>query len=136
MANTTNHEPVYGDDVRNAILRRIAAGEWMNSICRDDYMPSVKTVDEWAKEEEWGESLARAREAGYDARAERLLRLAADDERDPAHKKIEIETERWLLARQAPAKYGDRTAHQMLDERGKPAKAGVTIIIDGAKAHD
>jgi hypothetical protein len=133
MANTTNHPAIYGPEVRARILERLSHGEWLNAICRDEGMPSTLTVVmQWGQEEDWASAMARAREMGYDARAERTAQLAANYAIDPVHKKIELENERWLLARQAPGRYGDRTALQLLDETGKPAKAGMTIIIDGA----
>lgn len=46
--------------------------------------------------------------------------------------KLQIDARKWSASRTAPHKYGDRVAHQMLDEHGKPAKAGITVIIDGA----
>ena len=132
MANTTNHPAVYGPEVRARILERWSHGEWLNAICRDEGMPTIQAVSLWADDGDWLASMARAREYGYDARAARLASLAANYDVDPVHKKIELENERWLLARQAPGRYGDRTALQMLDEAGKPTKAGITIIIDGA----
>ena len=133
MANTTNHPVIYGPEVRARILERLSHGEWLNAICRDEGMPNVSVVAvQWAQDEEWTQALARARDSGFDARAERTAQLAANYAIDPVHKKIELENERWLLARQAPGRYGDRTALQLLDETGKPAKAGITIIIDGA----
>ena len=44
--------------------------------------------------------------------------------------KLRVESRRWVAARTAPHRYGDRLAHQMLDEHGKPAKAaGVVVIV-------
>ena len=43
---------------------------------------------------------------------------------------IRIKTRQWILARMMPERFGDRLAHQMLDEHGKPAKAsGVVVIV-------
>jgi hypothetical protein len=46
--------------------------------------------------------------------------------------KIQVDVGKFIASRVAPAKYGDRMAHQMLDENGNPAKAGITVIVDGA----
>lgn len=46
--------------------------------------------------------------------------------------KIQVDVGKFIAARVSPAKYGDRMAHQMLDENGNPAKAGITVIVDGA----
>lgn len=122
----------YGADVRSEIIRRLENGETLTEICRDSKFPNRTTVNEWAAEDAWGIEFARARRAGFDARAEGLLTIAADDSRDPNSRKVQLDVERWLLSKQRPDIYGDRLAHQMLDEHGKPAKAGITIIVDGA----
>lgn len=122
----------YGPETRDAILDRLATGESVVTICQTDGMPAPKTVYEWAEEEEWGKNFLRARRMGFETRAEKLRGVAADDERDPASRKVELDYERWLLSKQDPNKWGDRTALQMLDEHGKPAKAGITIVVDGA----
>ncbi len=46
--------------------------------------------------------------------------------------KIQVDVGKFIASRVSPAKYGDRMAHQMLDENGNPAKAGITVIVDGA----
>lgn len=121
------------DSIREEILERLSDGENLTDICNTDGYPSRKTVCNWiGLDEAYRESYIRARELGCDARADALKRTALDDSLDPLTRKLVIETERWLLARQAPNRYGDRTALQMLDEHGKPAKAGITIIVDGA----
>jgi hypothetical protein len=40
-----------------------------------------------------------------------------------------VESRRWVAARQAPHRYGDRLAHQMLDDKGKPAKLEITVSM-------
>jgi hypothetical protein len=46
--------------------------------------------------------------------------------------KLMVESRRWVAARQAPHRYGDRLAHQMLDEKGRPAKLEITVTrVDG-----
>ena len=46
--------------------------------------------------------------------------------------KLQIDARKWFASKVSPHKYGDRLAHQMLDENGKPARAGITVIVDGA----
>jgi hypothetical protein len=122
----------YDEETRELILERLAQGESVVSICKADGMPNAATVYEWAESPPWGERFARARRIGFENRAERLRDVAAAGERDPACRKVELDYERWLLSKQDPNKFGDRTALQMLDEHGKPAKAGITIVVDGA----
>lgn len=46
--------------------------------------------------------------------------------------KLQMQARQYLASRIRPAVYGERLAHQMLDENGNPAKAGITVIVDGA----
>lgn len=46
--------------------------------------------------------------------------------------KIQVDVRKFISSRVSPQKYGERLAHQMLDENGNPAKAGITVIVDGA----
>jgi hypothetical protein len=138
---------IYGDEVKERILVRLSHGETLSAICRDPDMPSRFTVLDWAESEEWGNKFARARGLGCDALIDEATEIADDASRDTttagngdakvdsewvARSKLRIEQRRWVASKLAPNRYGDRTALQMLDEHGKPAKAGITIIVDGA----
>ena len=122
----------YGPEIRSEILARISRGEALTTICNSDEMPSPQTVYEWAESDEWAASFARARQTGIHAMVDSCSQIADDEAIDPASRKIRIETRRWIASKLLPNVYGDRTALQMLDEHGKPAKAGITIIVDGA----
>ncbi len=41
--------------------------------------------------------------------------------------KLQVDARKWYAARMAPHVYGDRLAHQMLDENGQPAKLEITV---------
>jgi len=41
--------PVYGPEVEEAIVARVAAGESLHSVCLDPAMPSQQTVGKWLK---------------------------------------------------------------------------------------
>ena len=128
----TNH-PGYSPEQRQALLDRLKLGESLSEVCREPDMPSFGTVWEWGEQDpEWADKLRRAREMGCVARADRMPKIAADTSLDPETRRLMLETEKWLLPRQSPRAYGDVKQLQMLDERGQPAKAGITIVIDGA----
>ncbi len=51
--------------VAQAILERVASGEMLYAVCREDGMPTPQSVGRWAKERpEFGEALMAARVAG------------------------------------------------------------------------
>lgn len=121
--------------VANEICDRIANGEPLAVICRDDHMPAARTVYDWMESKpEFSAAIARAREAGFDQIAADCLEIADDTGRDtkitrgegperevPDHEwisrsKLRVETRLKLLAKWDPKRYGDRVA---LDHGGK-----------------
>lgn len=114
-------------------------------------MPDRHTVLKWSRvNPEFNANYARARDLAVDAVYDDIDRVARDGGRDTIvedidglrvervdyeninRSKVIVDTLKWRASKLAPHKYGDRVAHQMLDEHGKPAKAGITVIIDGA----
>lgn len=110
-----------------AILDRLATGEPLQQIARDEGMPSAQTVLLWSMLPEWVERYARAREAGYSLIGEQLLEIADDSrndwmDRETASGRIErvvdreamertrlrLDTRKWMLAKMLPKIYGDR----------------------------
>lgn len=104
-----------------AICARLANGEPMAVICRTEGMPSHDTVMDWAKQcEDAARSIARAREHGWDAIAERARMTArgmsgerGDSSGDWQRDKLIIETDLKLLAKWDPKRYGDRQVIDM-----------------------
>jgi hypothetical protein len=116
----------YTDELSNEIVERLCNGEPLRQICRDDHMPSWRSVYNWIKEkEEFASRIAHARDLGYDAIAEDCLSIADNQEEGTktvtdhngtkietpdmiAHRKLKIETRLKLLSKWNPKKYGDR----------------------------
>ena len=55
-----------------------------------------------------------AKAIGYDAMAEHMLQIADDQDEDPRSRKVRIQTRENLMAKWAPAKYGN---HVTIDQR-------------------
>lgn len=131
----------YTKEIGDEIADRISAGEPLAQICHDDHMPAVRTVSAWrAKNPDFHAAIARAREVGYDAIAERLRMTArgiipedgGDSTHDVARDKLIIETDLKLLAKWHPTRYGDRTT---LNHEGEVAVAVTNVTTkDRAKA--
>ena len=108
------------------IIERISAGEPMAWICREDHMPSARTVTSWMdQDEELSAAIARAREIGGDIIAADALRIAdtpvegvrrkeTEDgveivtEDMLGHRRLQVETRLKLLAKWHPKRYGDK----------------------------
>ena len=116
----------YTAEIARQICERLAEGETLKSICRDEKMPGWTTVYDWmGRHKEFAESIARARELGFDAIAEEALQIANTPEMGQeteddggkikikradmlGHRKLQVWTRLQLLAKWSPGKYGDR----------------------------
>ncbi|MCE7031747.1 hypothetical protein LY625_03795 [Lysobacter sp. GX 14042] len=113
----------YSPELIETICERLASGEPLAQICRDDGMPHPSTVRDWMKErEDVSRSIARAREDGFDAIAVDALRIADFGENDTGEggdvnhdviqrSKLRVETRLKLLAKWDPKRYGERIQH-------------------------
>lgn len=145
----------YDPDIGRLICRRLANGAALKEVCQDIDMPEECTVFDWINAvEDFALRYARARQTQADVLADEIVSLSnaarigvivtdGVNDKGPYHKevqqdmvertKLQIDARKWFASKVAPSKYGDRVAHQMLDEHGKTARTGgVVIIIDGA----
>ena len=135
----------YTAEIARQICERLSEGETLKSICRDKSMPWWTTVYDWmGRHKEFAESIARARELGFDAIAEEALQIAntpeigeeTEDDGEKiktkradmlGHRKLQVWTRLQLLAKWSPGKYGDRrivdmTVNEPLADRLARAK--------------
>ncbi len=144
---------LYSQELAERICKRMAAGELLKNICEDDGMPEVRTIADWVREDREGfaELYARARRVQVEQMADEVIEISDDSTNDwmerqtfdggtervvdhehIARAKLRVDSRKWLLSKLLPERFGDRLAVQALDEHGKPARASVTIVIDGA----
>ena len=94
------------------ICARISEGESLAAVCRDDYLPSVRTVMRWlAENEAFRQDYTRAREAKADADADNIGDIAArvlSGEYDPQAARVAIDALKWAAAKMQPKKYGEK----------------------------
>ena len=128
VKRTRGRPSLYSHAIAAEICKRIGEGETLQSVCRDERMPSVPTVNRWTREKDsFSTDFARARELGFDAIAEEAVRIADDarndwmERSDPGNpgyalngehvqrSKLRIETRLKLLAKWDPNRYGERT---------------------------
>lgn len=120
---------LYTPELFATICQRIAGGEYLNTICKDEGMPAAVTVRGWILDDLHGcaSVYARARKLQYENMENEIFEIAntpiqgvktiekplgtethTGDMID--HRKLQIETRRWLLAKLHPEKYGERKA--------------------------
>lgn len=109
------------------IVARLSKGEPLASICREEFMPAVRTVSDWkAEHPKFAADFARAREDGFDALAAECLEIADDgsadyklssrdggpdiivDSENVQRSKLKIDTRLKLLAKWDPKRYGEK----------------------------
>lgn len=117
---------MFSQATADAICARLAEGESLRAVCRDDDMPSIGTFLRWVTDSrELAEQYARARVLCLDAMAEDILDIADTPqigtksvskatgleitEGDMVeHRRLRIEARKWLMGKMAPKKYGDK----------------------------
>lgn len=131
----------YSEEIADEICRRLANGEFLRVICREEGMPHWNTVYDWKDENpEFAGRIARAREIGFDAIAEDSMVLLEEkpertgtqfgDKVDPGYvawQKNRAEQRLKLLAKWAPKKYGEKVA--LTDGDGKPLQGAPVVPV-------
>ena len=93
---------IYSDELRDNICNRLADGESLRSICRDDDMPSRPTIARWIIEnmgevkdgdqvltEGFYYHYTRAREIGLDVMADEILDISDDGSNDYMERELD-----------------------------------------------
>jgi|SRR5450631_1318421 len=127
------------------ICERLATGETLRAICRDDDMPAAPTVCLWALTEPFAEQYARAREIGYTLMADEIIDIA-DESRGDTYKdsngairtdqevvgraRLRVDTRKWLLSKCLPKIYGDK---QQVEVSGT---LGIAELLDEANRRE
>lgn len=131
--------------IKTELCERIAEGEPLRAICREDGMPAWRTVYLWREEDkEFDTAIARARNIGEEAILEDTLLIADTQERGQiitskewgdeireedmiAHRKLKIETRLKLLAKWNPKKYGEKVDHTSSDGSMTPIPTQIVL---------
>lgn len=137
----------YSQDITTAICIRLGLGESLREICSNEDMPDKSTVMRWlATHQEFRDQYAGAREAQADYYAEEIIEISDDGSNDwmtrkgPDGSEIEVEnrevlnrsklrvdTRKWLMARMAPKKYGDKITQEVTGADGAPLVPVINI---------
>lgn len=105
--------------MREEIIRRLSEGESLSSICRDEDMPCWATVHNWMNDDaEFAGQITRAREIGYQARADKAVE-EAKEAKDAALGRLAFDAERWYLGKLSNA-FSDKQKHELTGKDGAP----------------
>lgn len=127
----------YTEELAEVICERIADGESMRRICRDDDMPDKETIRRWKREkEDFRARFARAREEAADSYADRMLAYCDEFETAESITRVQGLKEasqnlRWLAGVTKPKVYGDLQKLEHSGAGGAPLK--ITIERPGVE---
>lgn len=129
----------YSEEIVSVILERIAEGESLNKICKDDAMPSKSTVFKWLTEiDGFSDRYVRAREAQADVLFDEILEIADDGLNDTytdaegnertnqdviARSRLRVDARKWMAGKLRPKKYGEK-----LELSGDPDRPLQTVV--------
>lgn len=141
----------YSKALGTIICERLSQGESLRRICSDKDMPGKSTVMRWLADKEllgFRDQYARARELQADYWAEEIIEIADDGTNDYVERenrdgsttqavdlehinrsRLRVDTRKWLMARLAPKKYGDRVTAEHSGLDGTPIRHHVDIAF-------
>jgi len=140
----------FTQEMADLICERMADGQSLRAICVDDEMPSRAAIFRWlAANEAFRDQYARACEIRTDELFDQMLEIADTPkvgtktvskatvleitEADMIeHRRLQVETRKWALAKMAPKKYGDKLD---LNHGGQPNNPITGIQIEIIKAN-
>lgn len=103
----------YNQQLAQEICERLVNGESLRAISRDPAMPDKVTLLRWLnKHEEFRTQYVHARDLQAEGDFDEIEELAATATPETVQVvKLQVDTRKWVLARKAPKKYGDRVMH-------------------------
>ena len=121
---------IYTDEIGDTIEARLASGETLIAIWRDEGMPGEGTVRGWAlnPQHPFYAKYTRGRELGYMRMADELIDILDDGQNDwmerhgqddagwaangehISRSRLRFEGRKWLLSKALPKIYGDKVA--------------------------
>ena len=117
----------FNQETADKICARLAMGDTLRAICRDDGFPPESTVRGWVVDDQGGfaAQYTRARDLGLDAMADELIEIADKTHEGVTvttkewgeevksgdmlgHRQLRYDARKWYLSKLAPKRYGDR----------------------------
>jgi len=140
----TGRPSSYTEQMANLICIRLAEGDSLNKICKEDGMPDKATVFRWlATDPSFCDKYARARELQAETQFDQLIDIVDQppelsyvtgkngeqievkfDSTYVAWMKLRVDTRKWTAARMAPKKYGEQ---KQVEETTDPSVIDVTV---------
>ena len=132
---TAGRPSKYTQELADIVCERLALGESMRSVARDEAMPAVSTLFKWIRElPEFSAQYDKAKIESADCLVEDMLDIAdnqaaqdvtIDGETFSAvtavgvsHAKLRVDTRKWAASKLKPKKYGEKIAQEITGKDG------------------
>lgn len=147
--NPVGQPTIYTAELAATICSRIAHGESLRQICRDDAMPAMSTIMNWLLEEEkkdFRKLYENARELQCEVLFDETLEIADDGTNDWVERetdegrtievfdhehvqrsKLRVDTRKWFISKVLPKKYGEKLD---VTSGNKPIKEAKPAVIN------
>lgn len=133
----------YTEELADLICGRVACGESMRSISRDESMPAMSTFFKWLREKDgFSEQYAQAKHESAESWADDIVDIADNQATEPlviegktvldgdgnqvmvasqvsiAHAKLRVDARKWSASKLKPKKYGDKITQEHTGKDG------------------
>lgn len=101
----------YTKELGVAICKRIAEGESVRSIVKDENMPSSSSIFNWLLDDDKKEFLEHyetARNIQAEVMFEELIEIADQQDENVMRDRLRVDTRKWYLSKVLPKKFGDK----------------------------
>lgn len=99
------------DRICEGISRKVPLAKLCDN---DDSLPAPRTVYRWLREfPEFCQNYEKAKEDQADFLVDEALEISDDDTIDPAHKRIMVDTRKWVASKFKAKKYGDKIQQEI-----------------------
>jgi hypothetical protein len=126
MQNMAKGQTKRTPEVEERIIEGLTDGVPLRVLCRQDDMPSWRTVYDWINADpSFASRVAYARDLGFEALAEDILGIADDTPAISEHvqrNKMRIDTRLKLLACWSPKRYGNKQDVSIGNKAGETLK--------------
>ncbi len=154
---TTGRPTKYTQDLAAEICAKLATGDSMRTVCKDDAMPAMSSVFLWLnKYPEFSEQYAKAKEEAAEALAEEMFDIADNSSNDwmenhsedaglAAYKlngeniqrsRLRVDVRKWYLSKIKPKKYGDKVQQEITGKDGNPISTDNKWTVTFVNAED
>lgn len=143
---------VYTEEAAREICERLAHGETLNAICKDEHLPNKSAVLNWVLDQSLGfaDQYRRARDLQLEWWADATVDIADDGTNDWVEKRakngeiqivldrehvsrseLRVNTRKWLLSKLKPERYGERV--EVHTHKHKPVSAEPAAVTTEKK---